>query len=137
MTNPDASGKSKESLFKLVGDVPTLVSNLVKAELEQVKQKLAHMGKYAGIGAGLMAGAAVFLFFAIGILIAVLILVIAIWLPAWAAALIVFGLFILVALILVLMGVRFFKKVNEDPGPIDGVKKDIRAVKGTGEYDRY
>lgn len=137
MTNSNANDKSRESLFKLVGDVPGLISNLIKAEIDQLKVKLAHMGKYGGIGAGLMAGAAVFLFFAIGTLVAVLILVLAIWLPAWLAALIVFVFFVLVAAVLVLMGIRFFKKMNQDPGPVESLQKDIRAVKGTGEYDRY
>jgi hypothetical protein len=45
-------------------------------------------------------------------------------------------LFVLVAAVLVLIALRYFKKINEDPSPMDNVKEDIKAVKGLGEYDR-
>ncbi|MGG7464315.1 MULTISPECIES: phage holin family protein [unclassified Plantibacter] len=128
--------KNDESLLTLVGQLPGILSNLVKAEIANAKTQLAHKGKYAGIGAAFVAGAAVFLFFAVGVLVAVAILALALVLPAWLAALIVFVLFVVIAGILVLIGLRFFKKINEDPSPIDNVKEDIKAVKGVGEYDR-
>jgi uncharacterized membrane protein YqjE len=128
--------KRDESLLTLVGQLPGVVSNLVKAEIENVKTQLAHKGKYAGIGAAFVAGAAVFLFFAIGVLVAVLILALALVMPSWLAALCVFVLFVLVAAVLVLIALRYFKKINEDPSPMDNVKEDIKAVKGLGEYDR-
>ena len=58
-------------------------------------------------------------------------------LPAWLSALIVFVAFVLIAVVLALIGLKFFKKLGDDPNPVESVKKDIRAVKGEGEYDRY
>lgn len=128
--------KRDESLLALIGQLPTVVSNLVKAEIANLKTQLAHKGKYAGIGAAFVAGAAVFLFFAVGVLVAVLILALALVMPSWLAALCVFVLFVLVAAVLVLIALRYFKKINEDPSPMDNVREDIKAVKGVGEYDR-
>jgi len=79
----------------------------------------------------------IFLFFAIGTLVAVIIAALSLVMPVWLAALIVFVFFLVVAVVLALIGVNYFKKMSADPNPIESVKKDIRAVKGEGEYDRY
>jgi hypothetical protein len=64
--------------------------------------------------------------------------VLAIWLPAWAAALIVTVLLFLVAGVLALIGVRRMQR-GVPPVPqssIDSVKSDVQALKGVGSYDR-
>lgn len=137
MTDRTVNDKSRESLITLIGNLPSLVTNLIQAEIEQLKTKAKHLGSYAGKGAIFAAIALIFLFFAIGTLVAVGILALALVMPAWLAALIVFVAFLLIAVVLALIGVSYFKKMGDDPGPIESVKKDIRAVKGMGEYDRY
>ncbi|MFU8947220.1 phage holin family protein [Mycetocola zhadangensis] len=137
MTDRNFSGKSRESLFELIADLPNLITNLIKAEIDQAKTKAKHLGSYVGKGAIFMVLALIFLFFAIGTLVAVAILALALILPAWLSALIVFVAFVLIAVVLALIGLRFFKKLGDDPNPVESVKKDIRAVKGEGEYDRY
>lgn len=132
----NSKDKNGESLFTLVGQLPELVSNLVKAEVAQLKQHYTHKAKYAGIGAGLFAGAAVFLYFAVGVLVALLILVFALFLPTWLAALVVFVLFVLIAAVLAFIGIRFFKKMSEEPGTAESVKQDVNALRGMGDYDR-
>ncbi|AWB85276.1 phage holin family protein [Mycetocola zhujimingii] len=137
MTDRNLSDKSRESLFELLADLPNLITNLIQAEIEQVKTKAKHLGSYAGKGAIFMVLALIFLFFAIGTAVAVAILALALVLPAWLSALIVFVVFVLIAVILALIGLKYFKKLGDDPNPVESVKKDIRAVKGEGEYDRY
>lgn len=137
MTDRSVNDKSRESLATLIGTLPELVTNLIQAEIDQVKTKAKHLGSYAGKGAAFMAIALIFLFFAIGTLVAVIIAALALVMPVWLAALIVLVLFLLVAVVLALIGVNYFKKLGDDPSPVESVKKDIRAVKGTGEYDRY
>lgn len=137
MTDRNVNDKSRESLFELLADLPNLITNLIKAEIEQVKTKAKHLGSYAGKGAIFMVLALIFLFFAVGTLVAVGILALALVLPAWLSALIVFAVFLIIAVVLALIGVSYFKKLGDDPNPIENVKKDIRAVKGEGEYDRY
>ncbi len=137
MTDRNVNDKSRESLFELLADLPNLITNLIKAEIDQVKTKAKHLGSYAGKGAIFMVLALIFLFFAIGTLVAVAIIALALVLPLWLSALIVFVAFLLIAVVLALIGVSYFKKLSDDPNPVESVKKDIRAVKGEGEYDRY
>ena len=49
----------KRSLFKLLGDVPGLIVDLFRQEIENLKQELVDKVKHAGVGVGLLAGAGV------------------------------------------------------------------------------
>jgi Flp pilus assembly protein TadB len=131
------NAKESMSLIELLRSLPDLFKRLVTAELDGLKVKASHIGKNAGIGAGLVVVALMFLFFALGTLVAVGILALALVMPAWLAALIVFVVFLLIAGVLVLIALRYFRKISEGPNPSEEIQKDIRAVKGVGEYDRY
>ncbi|MCU1422443.1 MAG: phage holin family protein [Microbacteriaceae bacterium] len=125
----------KRSLFKLIGDLPSLLVELLRSELEQLKQELTEKIKHAGVGVGLLAGAAVFAFFAVSVLIAAAILGLAVVLQAWAAALIVGAALLIIAGILVAVGVTSLRK-GMPPAPtetIKSLKKDVRAIKGIGK----
>lgn len=124
----------KRSLFALIADVPTLLANLVRQELEQLKQELIGKLKHAGIGIGLLAGAGAFLFFALAVLIAAAVLGLAVVLPAWAAALIVGGALLVIAGILVAVGINQLGKGAPAPTKtIASVKKDVNAITGIGK----
>ena len=124
-------------LVQLISDLPRLIVELLKAELNHLKAEFAEKAKYAGVGIGLLAVAAFFLFFAFGTLVAAAILGIAVALPAWAAALIVFGALVVIAVILALVGIRSFKKMNgvAPSQTIDSIREDADALRGLGKYD--
>jgi hypothetical protein len=124
-------------LVQLISDLPRLIVELLKAELNHLKAEFAEKAKYAGVGIGLLAGAAFFLFFAFATLVAAAILGISVALPAWAAALIVFGALVVIAVILALVGIRSFKKMDgvAPSQTIDSIKEDADALKGLGKYD--
>ncbi|MEV8213692.1 phage holin family protein [Leifsonia sp. NPDC077715] len=132
-----AESARAKSLGQLVSDLPKLVVGLLKAELNHLKAEFAEKAKYAGVGIGLLVGAALLLFYALGVLIAAAILGIAVALPAWAAALIVFGALVIIAVVLALIGVRSFKKMDgvAPSQTIESVKLDADALKGLGKYD--
>ncbi|MGO4301991.1 phage holin family protein [Leifsonia sp. RAF41] len=138
MTDPQrpASARTK-SLAQLVSDLPQLIVRLLKAELDHLKAEFAEKAKHAGIGIGLLAVTALLLFYALGVLIAAAILGIAVALPAWAAALIVFGALVVIAVVLALIGIRSFKKMDgvAPSQTIDSIKEDADALKGLGKYD--
>jgi hypothetical protein len=130
----DVREPKKRSLLSLIADVPSLLGDLVRNEIELLKQELAAKIKHAGIGLGLLAGAGAFAFFTIGVLTTAAILGLAVALPAWAAALIVGGALLLVTLILVLAGVGQLKRATPKPAEtITSVKKDVNAIKGIGK----
>lgn len=122
----------------LIGSLPGLVRDLVQAEIDRLKSELASKIKHAGIGIGLFAVAVVVLFFALCTLIVAAILGLAVVLPGWAAALIVFGALVIVAGVLVALGIASFKKINgvAPQETISSVTSDINAVRGMGNYDR-
>ncbi|MFE4468430.1 phage holin family protein [Leifsonia sp. NPDC056824] len=133
----DRERARSQSLGELIASLPRLLIQLVKAELANLKAEYAEKAKYAGIGIGLFVVAAAFLFFALGVLVAAAILGLALVLPGWAAALIVFGGLVVIAVILALIGVGSLKRVDgaAPKETIASVKSDIDAVKGLGKYD--
>jgi hypothetical protein len=126
----------ERSLFTLIGELPDRVSTLVRAEIDQVKAELSYKAKHFGIGAGLIAAAAFVGIFLLGTLITTGILALALVLPAWAAALIVSGVLLLIILILVGIAVLNFRRGSEPLESIESLRRDLDMVKGTGEYDR-
>ena len=126
-----------KSLVELISDLPRLVIELGKAELAHLKAEFAAKAKYAGVGIGLFVVAAAFLFFALGVLVAAAVLGLAVVLPGWAAALIVFGALLVLAVILALIGVASLKKINgvAPQKTIDSSKEEAGALKGLGKYD--
>lgn len=125
----------RRGLFKLIADIPSLLMDLVRGEIESFKQELIGKLKLAGVGIGLLVGAATFLFFALLVFLAAAVLGLATVLPAWAAALIVGGGILLIAVILALIGISSLKK-GVPPAPtetIKSIKKDVRVIKGTGK----
>ena len=127
----------RRGLFKLIADIPTLLMDLVRGEIESFKQELIGKLKLAGVGIGLLVGAAAFAFFALLVLIAAAVLGLATVLPAWAAALIIGGGILLIAVLLALVGISSLKK-GVPPAPtetIKSIKKDVRVIKGTGKRD--
>jgi len=123
---------SKRSLFALIGSLPSLVGELVRSELDQLKRELLRKLKHAGIGVGFLAAAAVFAFFAAGVLTTAAILGLAVVLPGWLAALIVAALLLVIVGAFIALGVRELRKGNPEPTEtISSVKRDIRAIKGT------
>jgi len=128
----------KKSVFTLIGELPNLVTTLIRDEIEQIKREAVTRLKTAGVGVGLFVGAAVFAYFALWVLIATAILGIATALPPWLSALIVGVALLLIAVVLGLLGLSRVKR-GVPPVPkeaVDSVKDDVKAFKGVGHYDR-
>nr|WP_216851663.1 phage holin family protein [Herbiconiux sp. VKM Ac-2851] len=119
----------------MLAELPTLIIQLLKDELENFKREITAKLAKLGIGVGLFVAAALLAFFAFATLIAAAVLGIATALPAWLSALIVGVALLLIAGILVLVGVRSLKK-GLPPVPeqtIESLKKDVNTVKGLGQ----
>ncbi|KQR23723.1 hypothetical protein ASF79_00170 [Agreia sp. Leaf335] len=133
MTNPPNPAR-KKSLGELLGELPGLLVNLVKDEIEGLKREITSRLSKLGVGAALFVVAALLGFFALAVLIAAAVLGLATVFEPWAAALIVAGVLLIIVAILVLVGVRSIKK-GIPPVPensVDSLKKDVNAIKGLG-----
>ena len=124
------------SLFTLVGELPDRVSDLVKAEIDQIKAEISYKLKHFGIGSGLVAGAATVGVFLLFTLILAAIFALSLVMPAWAAALTVSGVLVLIIVVLLWIAYINFKRGSEPLESIDSLRADLDALKGTGEYDR-
>jgi hypothetical protein len=131
----DQRRDKKKSIFALLSDVPTLVRELVKGELELLKTEIVAKLKILGLGAGLILGAVIVLFFFIGVLLTAGILGLATIMPGWLAALIVAFVLLIAIAILAWIGYREIKKAMP-PVPeatIKNLKRDINAIRGVGK----
>lgn len=128
--------EERKSLFTLVGELPDVISRLITAEIDRIKVELGYKVKNVGVGVGLIAIAAFVGLFLLGTLITTVILALALVMPAWAAALSVSGVLILVIVLLVWLGIRAFRKAGEDVGLTDEFRRDVDAFQGMGPYDQ-
>lgn len=124
----------KRGLFRLIADVPALIVQLFRDELESLKLELTKKVKGVAIGAALFAVAGVFAFLAVIILLFAAVYALALVVPTWAAALIVAGALLLVVLVLVLVGMAQLKRGNIGK-TAESVKKDVNTIKGIGKRD--
>jgi hypothetical protein len=128
---------SDRSLFSVVRELPGLFMDLARAEFERLKREMARKLKNIGLGSLYFALALMLVLFFTFTLIVAGIFGLALIMPAWAAALTVGGIILLVIAVLVALGVNQFKK-GSPPLPtetFDSLVDDANAVKGTGYYD--
>lgn len=124
----------KRGLFRLIADVPALIVQLFRDELESLKLEITKKVKGVAVGAALLAVAATFAFLMLIMLLIAAVFALAQVVPAWAAALIVAGGLLLIAVVLVLVGLAQFKR--GDPGKVaTSVKQDVNTIKGIGKRD--
>lgn len=124
----------KRSLIELLTSLPEQIQELVRREIELVKTEIVEKLKALGVGVGLLLAAVVALLFFIGVLLTLAIIGLSYVMPAWAAALVVAGVLLIVAVILGLVGYRVLKG-GIPPVPteaIASIQKDILAIKGEG-----
>ncbi|MBX3195797.1 MAG: phage holin family protein [Schumannella sp.] len=134
MTTPSPAPR-KRSLIELVTSIPTLVQELVMREIELVKVELTAKLKALGVGAGLIAGAAIILLGMLGMLLTAAILALSQVMPGWLAALLVAAVLLIAGAILGLIGYRILMR-GVPPVPtesIDSIQRDLRAIKGIGK----
>lgn len=96
-------------MFRGLGEA---LLDVLRAEVATLQEDLSRSGRIAGGALALLGVALVFLFWIVGLIIFVLVALLAVWLPLWAAALIVLALFTIVAGILGWVGMRRLKQVE-------------------------
>jgi hypothetical protein len=127
----------EQSIGDLLKHLSEQTATLVRQELDLAKAELQQKGKRAGVGIGLIGGGGVLALAAVGALTATLILVLAEWMDAWLAALIVTAVYAAAAAVLALQGKE---KVSEATPPvpeqtIETVKEDVQWAKSQVKSD--
>jgi VIT1/CCC1 family predicted Fe2+/Mn2+ transporter len=127
----------KKSVFRLIADIPGLLTQLIRSEIEQLKLELSQKLVSAAAGIGLFAAAATVACVAFLALVTAAILGLAMVVPAWASALIVAAFLLVVTLILALIGKSLLKR-GTPPMPtktMRSLRKDVDAIKGIGKRE--
>ena len=90
-------------LFRSLGDS---LLEVWRAELATLQEDLSRSGRNLGVALGIFGAAAVLLFWIVGLLLFVLVSLLHVWVPWWAASLIVLALFVITAAILACFGTQ-------------------------------
>jgi len=129
----DTSRPERKGLFALISDVPRLVTDLVKGELELAKLELIAKGKKAGVGAGLIFGALIVLLLFVTMLLTAAVLGLGEIMPPWLAALLVALVLLIIAAVLGFIGYKSVQKALP-PKPeraLKGLERDVNVIKGS------
>lgn len=127
--------RPKRSLVDLLTSVPELVGDLVHREIELIKTEVIEKLKALGTGIGLLVAAGIVALLFVGVLLSLAIIGLSYVLPAWAAALIVAGVLLIVTVVLALAG-RGIVQRSMPPVPtesIESIRKDVHAITGRGK----
>jgi uncharacterized membrane protein YqjE len=123
--------KRNASTGELVKELSREISQLVREEIALAKAEMTEKGKKAGIGAGMLSGAAVLGLAAVGGSMVFVILVLDTWMPAWLAALIVTLVYASAGAVLAFRGKERISEATP-PAPtqtIESVKEDVQWAK--------
>jgi uncharacterized membrane protein YqjE len=121
----------ERSTTALVSQLSEQVSRLVRDELRLAKLELTDKGKRAGLGAGLFGGAGLVALYGLAVLVAAVVLLLTLALPAWAAALIVAAVYGAIAAFLYMRGKDRVQEATplKPEQTIDSVKEDVEWAK--------
>lgn len=106
-------------LFRSLGE--SLIE-VVRAETTALQADLKTSGRHMGKALGLLGAAVLLLFWVLGLLIFFVVTLLSIWLELWAAALIVLLVFAGIMGVLVMLGLRRLRLVEN---PVDSVKRHV------------
>lgn len=135
LSDVDTHAPGEASIGTLVQSASAQVSALVRSEVELAKAEIAGEAKKAGIGAGFFAVAGVVALYSSFFLFFFLAELLAVWLPRWAAFLIVFVLMLAIAGVAAFIGLKKVKTVGKPERTIQSVQ-DLKTVIPAGDATR-
>ena len=130
LRDTDVTQPGQDSSGDLVSNATEQVSRLVRNEIELAKTEVIGEVKKGAIGGGLFAGAGVIALYSTFFFFFFLAALLQLWVPWWAAFLIVFLVMLAVAGILAFVGLRKFKKIKSPERTIESVNELKNLVPG-------
>ncbi len=131
--NSGASSRARgKSFFSLFTDIPHLIAELIRAELELLKAELFSKLKAVGIGVGLFAISVSLITLALLLIVFAGVFALSLLVPLWASALIVAGGVLVFAVIVGVLGAGMMSRAKS-PLPsitVESIREDIRVIRG-------
>jgi hypothetical protein len=131
MRNDGGSELRERPIGEVAKELTSDLSLLVRQEIELAKAEMAEKGRTAAPGLGMFGGAGIVALCAAGAITAFLVLVFSLFLPEWAAALIVGAVLAAIAYLLIRQGKERVAEAGK-PVPeqtIETVKEDVKWAK--------
>ncbi|MCU7722877.1 phage holin family protein [Actinoplanes sp. KI2] len=138
-TSPNSGAERSTNTADLVSQAASQISTLVRDELALAKRELAEKGKRAGLGGGLLGGAAVLGLYGLGLLLVLAVVLLDLAWPLWLAVLVVMVVVFAAAAVAALLGRRRLEEATP-PVPTDaiaGVEADLATVKTAARRGRH
>jgi cytochrome c-type biogenesis protein CcmH/NrfG len=127
-----AKDTNERGFFRLLADLPRELSDLVRAEVRLLQSELASKLRSAGIGLGWVTLGVTLLSMFMTMLVVSLILWLAVFMPAWAAALVVAGVVLVFGVLFIAIGIASIRKGFTPFESVDQIAADFRNLaKGT------
>lgn len=132
----DPGQEEERSFFSLIRELPALLLELARAEVEQLKREMVRKLKKLTAASLLMVVALMLATFVIGLLLLAAVYGLHLVMPAWAAALCVAGGVTVILIIFVIASLRLFRGNTPIPTEtFDSLIDDANAIRGEGDYD--
>ena len=131
-TESPEKAREKKPFLSLLTDVPHLIVQLIRAELELLKAELVSKLKSIGIGLGLFVISLTLILLALLLFIFAAVFALSLVVPLWAATLIAGGGVLLVAVVFAGAGASAMASTSS-PAPnetIESIRRDIRVIRG-------
>ena len=119
---------NRRGFFRLLADLPRELSDLVRAEIRLLQSELASKLRAAGVGIGFVTLGVSLLIAFLTMLVVAGVLALSIVMPAWAAALVVAGIALVVALIFIATGIASIKKGFTPFESVDQIAADFANI---------
>jgi hypothetical protein len=129
-----AKDAKTRGFFRLLADLPQELSDLVRAEIRLLQSEFAGKLRAAGIGIGWVTLGVTLVSMFLTMLVVALILGLAEFMPAWAAALTVASIALVGGIAFIAMGVASIRKGFTPFESVDQIAKDFRNL-GKGSTD--
>jgi len=129
-----AKDAKTRGFFRLLADLPQELSDLVRAEIRLLQSEFAGKLRAAGIGIGWVTLGVTLVSMFLTMLVVALILGLAEFMPAWAAALTVASIALVGGIAFIAVGVASIRKGFTPFESVDQIAKDFRNL-GKGSTD--
>lgn len=124
------AGENSRSIADVLQDIIANVQAIIRSEVRLAKTEVTEEVTKAGRAGGLLAGGIVAALFALWLLLLTILFALATVIPMWGAALILFAVMFIAAVVLLNAGKKRFKTVHATPEKtIETVKENVEWVK--------
>ena len=119
---------NRRGYFRLLADLPRELSDLVRAEIRLLQSELASKLRAAGVGIGFVTLGVSLLIAFLTMMVVAGVLALSLVMPAWAAALVVAGVALVIALIFIATGIASIKKGFTPFESVDQIAADFTNI---------